>query len=77
MVRDLGFDCSREAGFTKIGQGMWDSNSDKNESWMRDFHKKAMGKQDQDPPPPLPDPEGRDKFVKKVYLSTVTFVKAS
>ena len=35
-VRDSGFDCSREAGFAKIGHGMRDS--DKKESGIRDFH---------------------------------------
>ena len=35
-MQDSGFDCSREAGFAKIGHGMRDNDKTK-ESGMRDF----------------------------------------
>ena len=49
-VRDTGFDCSWEAGFTQIGHGMRDS--DKKESGMRGIFIKRSGNVGSEPPPP-------------------------
>ena len=47
-IRDLTAPDPCEAGFAKIGHGMWDS--DKKESGIRDFHERGAGMRDQGHP---------------------------
>ena len=64
MVQDLGFDCSWEAGFAKIGHRM------KVGCHMWDSHKKGAGMWDQvlSPPLPPPHPPSRPCTMLSIFL---------